>query len=344
MPTSHASAGRWTKSDSLDDDALRDLEYDTQGYGILGRDPPGAPTPDARWPLPPGAGGPWPPRSSPAGACQRGGALAAALDRWPAPGGRPEERGGPRAPGGPSRPRASGDLGPAPPAGTVPAARPSGGGVAAAAARDTHAARTPQGPTALWCATSTQGWAAAAREACLRLPPHGPSAAGGGPHADFPTVGKLTRWLAARALAGGVAPPAVVLLGWREAKPCLRCMDAVAAECAGRAGDKRQAGARQAPAGGASVAVVLAEGEQQRARAASFVASRERATGSDCPMGPRALVAGSADELWDLLHAVAPVALARPAMAGGPGAPSSWTREDDPAGKSAAVIMQVLSL
>ncbi|CAK0891314.1 unnamed protein product, partial [Prorocentrum cordatum] len=227
-----------------------------------------------------------------------------------------------RAPPGLSRPAAP--CGP--PAPTLAEAAASEGAGGAAGAERSAGARVQRGPATrpaeiIWCAESTGEWASELRKHAAGIGLQGELMARGGLSSSILSVPKFTRWMFNQMRGPEVVPWVTLVVGWREAKPCV---DAVEAAATGRDSRLRQDSSRMLraatgdTAGAArvqvavSTVIIAAHDARQKARADRLVAARSGA-GAAPKSDPKILVALGADELRALLAAAV-----RPAAGDGP--------------------------
>ncbi|CAK0799796.1 unnamed protein product [Prorocentrum cordatum] len=181
---------------------------------------------------------------------------------------------------------------------STPSPRSDGG---RASAPDTSQAARGNPREILWCGDS-----AAAQAAALRVRGGCAAFLGGRKHGTFHSAPKFARWLFRQERGVDVLPSAVLVAGWREAKPCICAVEAAATgETAGLRQDAqrrlREASEEVLPTAQVHVAVstviVLVDDARQVRRAA-------RLTQSKCAQ-LKVLVAATPDELPALLDAAA---------------------------------------
>lgn len=132
-------------------------------------------------------------------------------------------------------------LGQPPPDCALPAAgavqEPGGGAAAAAQATGVappgpppgSALRSPGAPMALrallWCSRSTKDWGDDSPQKSELLSSLCPEACGLRIN-NFPSATQFSRWLFVQERGPDVVPSSILIVGWREAKPCVKAIDA----------------------------------------------------------------------------------------------------------------------
>lgn len=167
-----------------------------------------------------------------------------------------------------------------------------------------------QRTTILWCAESTEAWmeerGGPQRSAAVQGSRLG--------SISFQTVPKFTRWMFKQERGADLTPWAILVVGWREAKPCVCAVEAAATERVDGLRQDAQRKLRAATCGrrgseevrvAVSTVIIIVENTQQEDRAAKFIASREQHGRANGPEVVRVLLARTAADLRTLVSALA---------------------------------------
>lgn len=159
----------------------------------------------------------------------------------------------------------------------------------------------------LWCSRSTRKWGDDSEQRSELLSGLRYEACGLR-SSTFPSATQFSRWLFAQERGPDVVPWSVLIVGWREAKPCVKAIDAAATGKDGNLREDSRRILRRASEGPGDVRVavgmviILAEHDSTVERAGDFLKCRiEDHDENDLPLLVLVKVARSLSELRVLL-------------------------------------------